>query len=188
VNLAHLPGEVVKNHSEPVLPLSTVLYEILLARLITSPAETPAARRRRRKRSSEYLFPSFGRKKPYITDARDLLEGVSKVAGRHVTIHDLRRTAEDILKFCRVDPDDRRLLLNHVAEDVHGTHCSNNADPEILRPVVEAMARWVLEQAAIAIRKSVTAIPIMIGPSSGCAGAAEWDRKVTQHGVLTANL
>lgn len=63
--------------------------------------------------------------------------------------HALRRTYEDILKFAGVDPDERRLLLNHLARDVHGAHYANDDNPESLRPAVEAASNWVLEQARI---------------------------------------
>jgi integrase len=99
-----LREDVVKNHNELLLPLSTVLYEILSKRLQPQDGSA-AARRRRRQRSSEYVFPSFGKKRPHIADARAMMKGVSNVAGRHVTVQDLRRTAEDIAKYCKVDPD-----------------------------------------------------------------------------------
>jgi hypothetical protein len=42
---------------------------------------------------------------------------------------------------------------------VHGTHYSNNPDPKVLAPAVEAMAKWVLEQAAIAVGANVIPLP-----------------------------
>ena len=154
-----LRGDVVKNHNELTLPLSALVHEILSKRLKSQDGSS-AARRRRRPRSSEYVFPSFGKKCPYITDARAMMERLSEVSGRHVTPQDLRRTAEDIAKYCKVDPDERRQLLNHLASDVHGTHYSNNPDPKVLAPAVEAMAQWVLEQAAIAAGE--TGIPLRV--------------------------
>jgi integrase len=75
--------------------------------------------KRRRQRSSEYLFPGFGKKRPFITDARATMDAVSKVAGCHCSMHSLRRTYEDCLRYAKVDPDERRLLLNHIGGDVH---------------------------------------------------------------------
>lgn len=154
VNLAErtirLRDDVVKNHNDMILPMSSVLHEILLTRLTAPPDSTPAARRRVRTRDTEYVFPSWGRKKPYMYDARATLEAVSKVAGCHISAHALRRTAEDIAKKVKVDPDERRQLLNHVAEDVHGKSYANNPDPEVLRPGIEAMARFLTEAAELA--------------------------------------
>lgn len=81
------------------------------------------------------------------------MEAVSAVAGCHISPHALRRTAEDIAKDVKVDPDERRQLLNPLAEDVHGVSYANNPDPEVLRPGVEAIACWVVEQSAVAATK-----------------------------------
>lgn len=155
-----LRGDVVKNHHEIIIPLSTVLHEILTTRMTTCDDDTPAARRRKRERSSEYVFPSFGLKQPYLTDARATMRAVSESAGLKISPHDLRRGYDDILKFSKCDPDERRVLLNHVGSgDVHSTHYGNDANPETLRPAVEAAAQWVLEQARIATGQNVLQFP-----------------------------
>lgn len=68
----------------------------------------------------------------------------------HVSIHDLRRTFDDMAQRCKVGENESRQLLNHMASDVHGKHYSNNPDPAALLPAVESIGQWVLEQAAIA--------------------------------------
>lgn len=140
----------VKNHNEIVLPLSTALYDILSQRLEAQDDHSHAARRRRRERSTEYVFPSFGKKKPFISDARATMEAVSEVAGCHCSMHTLRRTYEDVLRYAKVDPDLRRVLLNHLAADVHQASYANDDSDSALRPAVEAAAQWIVEQAAIA--------------------------------------
>lgn len=141
----------VKNHHEMVLPMSTLLHEILSARKEdVSNVDPKILRRRHVQRSRKYVFASCGKKTPYMTDARATMEAVSEAAGRHVSYHDLRRTYEDCLKFAKVDPDERRLLTNHLAKDVHQESYSNDEDPETLRPAVEAAAQWIFEQARIA--------------------------------------
>lgn len=140
----------VKNHNELVLPLSTVLQDILSQRLEAQDDHSHAARRRRRERSTEYVFPSFGKKKPFISDARATMEAVSEVAGCHCSMHTLRRTYEDVLRYAKVDPDLRRVLLNHLAADVHQASYANDDSDSALRPAVEAAAQWIVEQAAIA--------------------------------------
>lgn len=154
-----LLGDVVKNHNEMVLPLSAPLLELLKARLESPKEDSAAARRRLRSRSTEYVFPSFGIKRPYVNDARATLEMLSKVAGCHCSMHSLRRTFEDILRFAKVDPDERRLILNHIGGDVHSVSYSNSDDPESLRPALDAAAQWVLEQSRIADAENVIAFP-----------------------------
>jgi integrase len=139
----------VKNHNDIVIPMSTVLYDLLLARKREPAADPKVARRRRNQRSREYVFASCG-KTPYMRDPRATMEAVSNAAGRHITPHDFRRTMEDLAKAVKVDPDERRQLLNHLAEDVHGESYSNNPDPEVLRPAVEAVAKYIVDAAALA--------------------------------------
>jgi hypothetical protein len=96
------------------------------------------------------VFPGGGKKKPYIHDARSTMDAISKVAGRHLSYHDLRRTFEDILRYAKVDPDQRRILTNHVAGDVHQASYSNDDSADSLRPAMEAAAKWVLDMAKVA--------------------------------------
>ena len=159
----HLLGDVVKNHNELVLPLSTELHHILNTRLTAQDEDTPAARRRRRERASEYVFPSFGRKTPYVSDARATLDAVSAVAGCHISMHDLRRTYEDVLRYAKVDPDVRRVLLNHLADGVHQESYANDDSDDALRPSVEAAAQWIIEQAKIAESDNVIQFPAKTG-------------------------
>lgn len=142
---------VVKNHNEIFLPISEPLLGILSARLARFTNDSKAARRRCRPRDMTYVFPSFGKKKPYIYDARATLEAVSNIAGCHISPHSLRRTAEDIAQQVKVDRDHRRMLQNHKPKDVHDESYSNNPDPELLRPAMEAIACFVVEAAKSAI-------------------------------------
>lgn len=155
----HMRGDVeqptdgfagVKNHNDMLLPMSTALHDILSARISAPPDDSAAARRRKRERAEEYVFPSFGRKKPYITSPPAILRAISRIAGCPISLHSLRRTADDIAKKIKVDADERRQLLNHLASDVHGQFYSNNPDPEVLRPAAETIAQYVLNQAKIA--------------------------------------
>jgi hypothetical protein len=78
------------------------------------------------------------------------MEAVSEVAGCHCSMHTLRRTYEDVLRYAKVDPDMRRVLLNHLAADVHQASYANDDSDSALRPAVEAAAQWILEQARVA--------------------------------------
>lgn len=164
-----LRGDVVKNHHELVLALPTQLVEILTPSMTTVVEDTPAARRRHRERSSEYLFPSFGTKRPFISDARATMRMVSEVAStpeRPVTIspHDLRRTFEDIMRFAKVDPDERRLITNHVGGgDVHQTSYSNDDGADSLRASMQAAADWLSTQARRAAEPKVIQFTAKVG-------------------------
>lgn len=68
----------------------------------------------------------------------------------HLSLHDLRRTTDDLAKVCKVDADERHQLLNHLSSDVHGRHYANNRDPAALIPAVKAMHNWIEEQGRIA--------------------------------------
>jgi integrase len=142
-----LRRDVVKNHNEIFLPISEPLLGILSARLARLTDDSSAARRRCRPRDTTYVFPSFGKKKPYIYDARATLEAVSNIAGCHISPHSLRRTAEDIAQHVKVDRDHRRMLQNHKPKDVHDESYANNPDPELLRPAMDAIADFVVEAA-----------------------------------------
>jgi len=143
-----LRADVVKNHSELILPMSTVLCDLLKARQSPMPVDPKVARRRRVQRSAEYVFAGNGRKSPFITNAQTTIEGMAKMAGTHVHVHALRRTFDDMAMECKIDSDQRRMLLNHITGDVHARHYSNST--KALVPAVEAVAQWVLNEAKVA--------------------------------------
>jgi integrase len=138
----------VKNHNSIVLPMSSVLEQILTARKSPPPLDEKIARRRRVQRSSEYVFASNGKKTPFITNAQATIEALSKIAGAHVHLHALRRTFEDIAQACKIDSDVRRMLLNHISGDVHAVHYANGESA--LATACESIAQWVVEQSKIA--------------------------------------
>lgn len=158
----HIPGSCnsipgfhgTKNHKPLTLPLSAPLISILEARSVE---EKPNPRR-----SYEHLlcFPSArGKKQPFVIDARETLNKVSRIAGIKLSMHSFRRTYDSIMKAAKVDPDDRRLILNHAAADVHQDSYANDRDPESLREAMDAAAAWVLEQARIAAGANVIRFP-----------------------------
>lgn len=136
----HIPKSIAKNHNALTFPLSATLRELLEAQP--------------RKQGNDYVFASWGKKSGHIGDPRGTMQQVSKIAGLHLSLHDLRRTAEDVAKVCKVDADERRQLLNHLSSDVHGKHYANNPDPKALATAVESMHSWIVGQAAIAIAVS----------------------------------
>jgi integrase len=143
-----LRAEVTKNKRKLVLPLSTVLHEILTARKNAAPLPDKVLRRRRATRAVQYVFPSGGAKTPYMVQAPSVMASLTKIAGKYCHIHCLRRTFDDVAMECRIDGDIRRILLNHVGKDVHAVNYSNNRS--FLAQAAEQVAQWVVNQGAIA--------------------------------------
>lgn len=152
-----LRAEVTKNKRKLVLPLSTTLHQILAARKSTAPLADKVLRRRRAIRAVEYVFPSGGAKTPYMVQAPKMLEALTKIAGKYIHMHCLRRTFDDMGIECGIDGDIRRALINHVGKDVHGKSYSNN--PAFLAPAAEKIAQWIVNQGAIAAGANVVRLP-----------------------------
>jgi integrase len=127
-----------KNHNPITLPIGTALHEVLSRRLTG------------RIKGNDYVFPAMRGKKGYLSDPRALFAAVSEVVGDHMHPHALRRSFDDIAQRVGVDSDQRRQLLNHLANDVHGQNYANNPDPAVLMPAVEKVGSWIVRQGQIA--------------------------------------
>jgi hypothetical protein len=93
-----------------------------------------------------------------MVQAPSVLEALTKIAGKYVHCHALRRSFDDVGMECRIDGDIRRMLLNHVGgADVHSASYSNN--PAFLAAAVEQIAQWVVNQGAIAGSANVVQFP-----------------------------
>lgn len=138
-----LSGDVGKTHQDMLLPMSDALFTILDERS-KLPRKSPNAR--------EYVFPSPNEsgKLPWMKDPNATMKILSAAVGHTISAHDFRRTLEDVAKACKVDPDDRRKLLVHLAGDVHGAHYDNSLDPEMLRPAVNAIAKYIVDASVVA--------------------------------------
>lgn len=145
VNLKSTPPtfhlEEVKNHNPVTLPISSTLFKVLERRYD------------KRIQGNKYVFPAVKGEKKYMADARSTLTKLSELTGVKNTHHDLRRGFDDIAILCGVDSDQRRQLLNHLANDVHGMSYANNSDPAVLLPAVEKIGQWVEERAKISVNK-----------------------------------
>jgi integrase len=126
--------EITKNHNPVTLPISKALHKILVRRYAN------------RRKGNNYVFPALRGKKGYMSDPRAMFSKISEVAGSHIHPHALRRTFEDVAQFCSIDSDKRRQLLNHLANDVHGTNYANNPDPVELMPAMEKIGAWITLQ------------------------------------------
>lgn len=86
------------------LPLSTQAVAVLKARkALNDEQEAPSA----------FVFPSWG-KAGRIMDARSAMATVSEIAGKHLSLHDLRRTFTNIaMRECRIEKFRTDLLTGH---------------------------------------------------------------------------
>jgi len=138
-NTWHLPYP--KNHNPVTLPLSTPLQAMLAARP--------------RIEGNNYVF--FARSKVgSLKDARFTMTEVSKLAGQHLSPHDLRRTFIAMGIRNKIEMWKLKLLTNHISEgDVTLDHYTEKSDLTYLAGEAEQIAKWVIEQAAIAAADNV---------------------------------
>lgn len=104
-----------------------------------------------------FVFPSWG-KTGRIMDARGAMDVVSEVAGKHLSLHDLRRTFSNIaMRECRVEKFRTDLLTGHKPskEDVTATNYLDLTNLTWLHPEVQMIGDWIEQQAAIAASKNV---------------------------------
>lgn len=132
----HMASDIVKNHSGITLPMSTVMHKLLSDRLERAKADA----KKHRHAVSPFVFPSTG-ESGYIQQAQAVMAAVSKLAGEHIQIHDLRRTMVDVCAAVGVSADKERLLLNHKSGDVHARHYANSS--KTLTDEVEKIAQWI---------------------------------------------
>lgn len=106
---------------------------------------------------SPFVFPSWGRT-GRIMDARGAMDVVSGIAGKHLSLHDLRRTFSNVaMRECRVEKFRTDLLTGHKPskEDVTATNYLDLTNLSWLHPEVQMIADWIEQQAAIAASKNV---------------------------------
>lgn len=144
----HLPNP--KNGKKIWLPLPSQAVALLFDRKPADDAED----------ASRFVFPS-GSKAGHIMDARATMEMVSDVAGKHLSLHDLRRTWTNVaMRECQIEHFRASLLTNHkvAAEDVTVRHYLDTSNLAWLQPEVQKVGDWIEEQAAIAAGKNVIAM------------------------------
>jgi len=130
-----------KNHNPVTFPLSTPVRSLLAARPCIE--------------NNGYVFP--GRSKTdFVKDARTTMMEVSKLAGLHLTPHDLRRTFIAIGIKLGIEMWKLKLLTNHISKgDVTIDHYTETGDLRYLTDEVEQMAQWIIQQGAIAAAGNV---------------------------------
>lgn len=123
----HIPDP--KNRHPVWLPLPAQAVELL--------------KTRKHVEGSPYVFASWG-KSGHIKDPRDTMKRLSKVAGEHLSAHDLRRTFTHIgVGICKIDLHKVELLTNHVPRGVTAIHYMETSKLQWLRPEVQQIADFI---------------------------------------------
>lgn len=128
-----------KNHNPVTFPIPAPLGALLKARQC----------------DEGYVFPGRG-KTPFLKDARSTMAEVSKLAGLHLTHHDLRRTYIAIGQKLKIELWRLKLLTNHISKgDVTIDNYTETNDLLHLAPEAEQIAAWIVEQGKIAAGANV---------------------------------
>ena len=139
----HLPDP--KNRNPVWMPLSTqavALLKSLPRRKLEDGTESP------------FVFPSRSNA-GHVMDTRAPLERISKVAGLHLSAHDLRRTFVSVgVATLGIDLHKIELLTNHVPKGITAKHYLQTSRLQYLQPEVQTIGDWVEQQAAIAEAKA----------------------------------
>lgn len=137
----HIPDP--KNHNEVIFPIPTPLRDMLKTRAKT--------------KGNPYVFPSRIKDSGgHLNNALPTLKQVSKIAGLHITPHDLRRTFIAIGIHLKIEMWKLKLLTNHVIQDdVTITNYTETNDLRYLSGESEQIAAWIVEQGKIAAGANV---------------------------------
>lgn len=144
--LFHLPDP--KNGREVYLPLSRQAVELL--------------EQVERVKGSSFVFPSQRGHSKHITDPRAAMQVVSDTVGRHLSLHDLRRSYTNIaMRECRIGKFETDLLTGHVpaAADVTSRNYLDLTKLDWLRPETQKVSDWIEQQALVAAGANVVALP-----------------------------
>lgn len=144
-----------RKRGDPIwLPLSSQAVALLRSRM-PKPKE-----REDDPEPSTYVFPSWS-KTGHITDARAPMELVGKVAGKHLSLHDMRRTFTNIaMRECLIEKFRTDLLTGHkpAQDDVTARNYLDLARLDWLQPETQKIADWIEKQAAIAAGANVVTL------------------------------
>lgn len=109
---------------------------------------------------SPWVFPSWG-KTGHIADARAPMELVSEVAGKHLSLHDCRRSFSNYaMRECRIGKFETDLLTGHKPhnDDVTARAYLDLNKLDWLHPEVQKIGDWIEQQAAVASGANVVAL------------------------------
>jgi integrase len=106
---------------------------------------------------SKWVFPSWG-KSGRIQDARAPMVAIGEIAGKHLSLHDLRRSFTNYaMRECLIEKFRTDLLTGHKpsSDDVTARAYLDLAHLDWLQPDVQKVGDWIEQQAAIAASKNV---------------------------------
>lgn len=137
-----------RKRGDPIwLPLSTQAVALLKSRPRKTDEDGTV---------SPYVFPSWS-KSGRISDARTPMRLVSEVAGKHLSLHDLRRTFTNIaMRECLIEKFRTDLLTGHkpAQADITARNYLDLARLDWLQPEVQRIADWMEEQGRLAAAKA----------------------------------
>lgn len=111
-------------------------------------------------KESPFVFPSWG-KHGRIMDARTPMEAVSKIAGKHLSLHDMRRTFTNIaMRECRVGKFETDMLTGHKPSqaDVTAQAYLDLTNLYWLTEEIQKIGSWIEQQALIAASENVVTL------------------------------
>jgi integrase len=106
---------------------------------------------------SPFVFPSWGRT-GRIMDARAPMVAIGEIAGKHLSLHDLRRSFTNYaMRECLIEKFRTDLLTGHKpsSDDVTARAYLDLAHLDWLQPDVQKVGDWIEQQATIAASKNV---------------------------------
>jgi len=106
---------------------------------------------------SPFVFPSWG-KTGRIMDARAPMVAIGEIAGKHLSLHDLRRSFTNYaMRECLIEKFRTDLLTGHKpsSDDVTARAYLDLAHLDWLQPDVQKVGDWIEQQAAIAASTNV---------------------------------
>lgn len=138
-----------RKRGEPItLPLSSQATTLLQARCTAADKIAVATGTER----TPYVFPSWS-KAGRIMDARSAMETVSAVAGKHLSLHDLRRTLTNIaMRECRIEKFRTDMLTGHrpSTHDVTARNYLDLTNLGWLYPEIQQIGDWIEQQGRVA--------------------------------------
>ncbi|MBO9712185.1 integrase family protein [Sphingomonas sp.] len=111
---------------------------------------------------SPFVFPSWS-KAGHIRDARAPMETISGIVGKHLSLHDLRRSFTNYaMRECLIEKFRTDLLTGHkpAQEDITARNYLDLAHLDWLQPEVQRIADWIEQQAVVAASKNVVQLPV----------------------------
>lgn len=130
------------------LPLPTQAVALLRARLAVADALADSVGGER----NPFIFPSWSRS-GRIMDARSAMAMVSQIAGKHLSLHDLRRTFTNIaMRECRIEKFRTDLLTGHkpAQADTTSRNYLDLTNLSWLYPEVQQVGDWIEQQGRVA--------------------------------------